>query len=196
MGIFTSHSDDELLVSLKRDELGAFKEIYGRYWKKMFGEAYKRLKSKELAEEVVQEIFTSFWLKRHTLQATTNIGGYLHLAVYNGVIDLYRKEQVKEKYKQAFKVVHSELDTSTEDSIFMKELVYSIETEVSNLPDKCRSVYELSRNEHKSNKEIAVYLGISEKTVENHLTRALKKLRVGLSHYLLMALAFIGFLVK
>ncbi|MDP9081250.1 MAG: RNA polymerase sigma-70 factor [Bacteroidota bacterium] len=162
----------------------------------MFGEAYKRLKSKELAEEVVQEIFTSFWLKRHTLQATTNIGGYLHLAVYNGVIDLYRKEQVKEKYKQAFKVVHSELDTSTEDSIFMKELVYSIETEVSNLPDKCRSVYELSRNEHKSNKEIAVYLGISEKTVENHLTRALKKLRVGLSHYLLMALAFIGFLVK
>jgi RNA polymerase sigma-70 factor (ECF subfamily) len=191
MGIFTTHSDHELLVSLKQDELGAFKEIYGRYWKKLFGEAFKRLKNKELAEEVVQEIFTSFWLKRHSIQATANIGGYLHLAVYNGVIDLYRKELVKAKYKEAFKVVHSELDTSTEDSILLKELTYTIQTEVSHLPDKCRSVYELSRNEHKSNKEIALYLGISEKTVENHLTRALKKLRVGLSHYMLILLVLL-----
>jgi RNA polymerase sigma-70 factor (ECF subfamily) len=191
MGIFTTHSDHELLASLKQDELGAFKEIYGRYWKKLFGEAFKRLKNKELAEEVVQEIFTSFWLKRHSIQATVNIGGYLHLAVYNGVIDLYRKELVKAKYKEAFKVVHSELDTSTEDSILLKELTYTIQTEVSHLPDKCRSVYELSRNEHKSNKEIALYLGISEKTVENHLTKALKKLRVGLSHYMLILLVLL-----
>lgn len=194
MGIFTAHSDDELLAFLKLDELGAFKEIYGRYWKKMFGEAYKRLKSKELAEELVQEIFTNFWLRRNDLKVNTNIGGYLHLAIYNGVVDLYRKELIKEKYKASFKIVHSELDTSTEDSILLKDLAYDIETKVSHLPDKCRSVYELSRNEHKSNKEIAMYLGISEKTVENHLTKALKRLRVGLSHYLMMALAFVTIL--
>ncbi|MDF2432645.1 MAG: hypothetical protein JWP44_2276 [Mucilaginibacter sp.] len=72
----------------------------------------------------------------------------------------------------------------------LKDLTSTIKTEVNQLPDKCRSVYELSRNEHKTNKEIANYLGISEKTVENHLTKALKRLRLGLSHYLMIVLVF------
>jgi RNA polymerase sigma-70 factor (family 1) len=191
MSDFSKLPDQQLVVLLKQDKLSAFKEIYSRYWKKLYGEAYKRLKSKELAEEVVQEIFTNFWLKRQSLQITTTVNGYLHLAVANLVIDLYRKELVKEKYKEDFKIVHSELDNSTEESIMLKELAYTIEAEVSHLPDKCRSVYELSRNEHKSNKEIAVYLGISEKTVENHLTKALKRLRFSLSHYLVVIMVLL-----
>jgi RNA polymerase sigma-70 factor (family 1) len=182
-------SDQELLVSLKQDKLGAFKEIYNRHWGKLFGNAYKRLNSRELAEEVLQEIFTNFWAKRQSLQSNINIAAYLHLAVQNSVIDQYRKKLVKEKYKEAFKIVHSEADNSTEDAILMKELTYTIETEVSHLPDKCRSVYELSRNEHKTNREIAAYLGISEKTVENHLTKALSRLRLSLTHYLVLVLA-------
>lgn len=106
----------------------------------------------------------------------------------NQVIDQHRKELVKERYKEAFKIVHSELDNTTENELMLKELTYTIEEEVSHLPDKCKSVYQLSRNEHKTNKEIALYMGISEKTVENHLTKALKKLRVGLSHYLMIAI--------
>jgi len=184
MGDFIKLTDDELIALLKQDMLGAFKELYGRYWKKLYGEAYKRLKSKESAEEIVQEIFTNLWLKRHSQTITTTVGGYLHSTVSHRVIDRYRQELVKEKYKKAFRVVYSETDNSTEDAIMLRELTYAIETEVSQLPDKCRSVYELSRNEHKTNKEIALQLGISEKTVENHLTKALKRLRLGLSHYL------------
>ncbi len=63
MSDFTKLSDQELLVLLKRDELSAFKELYRRYWKNMFGEAFKHLKSKELAEEITQEIFTNFLVK-------------------------------------------------------------------------------------------------------------------------------------
>src|ERR1700743_1372524 len=184
MGDFTKLTDDELIALLKQDMLGAFKELYGRYWKKLYGEAYKRLKSKESAEEIVQEIFTNLWLKRHSQTITTTVGGYLHSTVSHRVIDRYRQELVKEKYKKAFRVVYSETDNSTEDAIMLRELTYAIETEVSQFPDKCRSVYELSRNEHKTNKEIALQLGISEKTVENHLTKALKRLRIGLGHYL------------
>jgi RNA polymerase sigma-70 factor (family 1) len=183
---FTALTDDEILLLLRQDKLSAFKEIYTRYWKRMYAEAFKRLKSKELAEEITQEIFANFWLKRHSIQITTTIGGYLHLAVVNQVIDQYRKELIREKYRENFKVIHTETDTSTEDLIMLKDLAYTIEAEVNQLPDKCRSVYQLSRNEHKTNKEIAMHLGISEKTVENHLTKALKKLRVGLSHYLMI----------
>ena len=186
MDDFAKLADDELLVLLKQDKLSAFKELYGRYWKKLYCEAYKRLKSKESAEEIVQEIFTNLWLKRHSQQITTAVGGYLYSTVSHRVIDRYRQELVREKYKEAFRLVYSETDNSTEDAIMLKELTYAIETEVSQLPDKCRSVYELSRNAHKTNKEIALQLGISEKTVENHLTKALKRLRVGLNHYLII----------
>jgi RNA polymerase sigma-70 factor (family 1) len=188
MGNLTKLSDDELLVLLKQDKLSAFKELYSRYWKKLYGAAYKRLKNKESAEEIVQEIFTNLWLKRYSLQITTTVGGYLYSTASNGIIDRYRKELVRTKYKEVFWTVHSETDNSTEDAIMLRELTYTIEAEVRQLPDKCRSVYELSRNEHKTNKEIALQLGISEKTVENHLTKALKRLRVGLSHYLTIIL--------
>ena len=177
-------SDDELLVLIKQDKLNAFKELYSRYWKKLYSEAYKRLNSKELAEEIVQELFTNLWLQRHARQINSTVGGYLYHAVTNRVIDQYRKELVRNRHHEAMKVVHFEADTATEDAIMLRDLTYAIETEVSHLPDKCREVYELSRKQYKSNKEIALMLGISEKTVENHLTKALKRLRAGLSHYL------------
>jgi len=181
-------SEEELVRLLKQDRLGAFREIYSRYWKKLFDEAYKRLKNRELAEEVVQELFTNLWTKRQVLQINTTIGAYLHSAIANQVIDIYRKELVRSRYKEAFKVVHTEVDNSTVDSIMLKDLVYTIDEEISHLPDKCRSVFELSRKEHKSNKEIASYLGISEKTVEQHLTKAIKQIRLTLTHYLTLML--------
>ena len=190
---FTRLSDDDLIEQLKTDGLGAFRELYTRYWKALFSEAYKRLKNRELSEEVVQELFANLWAKRHMLQINTTVSGYLFVSVRHYIIDYYRKEMVRMKYRTAVEIVHSEADHSTEHMIMLKDLTNSIENEISRLPDKCRSVYELSRNHHKTNKEIAQYLGISEKTVENHLTKALKRLRHGLSHYLPV---FIFLLVK
>lgn len=182
-------SEKELVDYLKQDKLNAFREIYSRYWKTMYSAAFKRLKSKELSEEIVQELFTTLWVKRHSLNINNGVAPYLYTAVSHAVIDHYRKEMVREKYKQAFKVIHfADSDNSTEETILLRDLNETIESEISQLPDKCRSVYELSRKEYKTNKEIALHLGISEKTVENHLTKALKRLQVGLNHYLYMAL--------
>jgi len=188
---FTKLSEDELMGLLKQDRLNAFREIYARHWKKLYSDAYKRLKSKELAEEIVQEVFTNLWIKRSQLQINTTVGGYLHTSITHRIIDQFRKETIRSKYQEAFKTLHSEVDNSTENEIMLKELTSTIENEVSQLPDKCRSVYELSRKEHKSNKEIALQLRISEKTVENHLTNALKRLRHGLSHYLVIVVALL-----
>jgi RNA polymerase sigma-70 factor (family 1) len=181
---YTELSDDELVAYLRQDKLNAFEEIYKRYWKRLYGAAYKRLRSKELCEEIVQELFTNLWIKRQTLNIKTGLAAYLFASVSHYIIDYYRKEMIREKYREAFKVIHNNTDNSTEEAILLKDLSDTLETEISHLPDKCRSVYELSRKEHKSNKEIALYLGISEKTVENHLTRALKKLQIGLNHYM------------
>jgi RNA polymerase sigma-70 factor (family 1) len=181
---FTTLGEDELINLLQQDKLGAFREIYTRYWKQLYADAYKRLKNKEMAEEIVQEVFTSLWHKRGALNITQTLGGYLFTSVSNLVIDQYRKDLVRARYKESFKLVYSETDNSTEDAILVKELEHTIEHEVNSLPDKCRSVFELSRVEHKTNKEIASELGISEKTVEHHITKALKHIRVGLGNYL------------
>lgn len=181
-------SETELTELLQQDSLGAFREIYVRYWKALYGEAYKRLKDKDQCEEIVQELFAGLWNKRMALQIDGTLGGYLYKSVGYRVIDQYRREMVRAKHRALFKAVYSEADHSTENAIMLKDLEQSINLAVGQLPDKCRSVYELSRVEHKTNKEIAEYLGISEKTVENHLTRALKKLRVSLGNYYILLL--------
>lgn len=186
---YTRLSEKELVELLREDKLSAFKELYKRYWKKLYGAAYKRLRNKEQCEEIVQELFTNLWVKRHELPLINGVSSYLYTSVTHLVIDHYRKELVRQKYRETFKLVHyQEADNSTEEAILLKDLTETIESEISQLPDKCRSVYELSRKEHKSNKEIAMQMGISEKTVENHLTKALKRLQLGLSHYLVLVL--------
>jgi RNA polymerase sigma-70 factor (family 1) len=183
---FTKFDEEELINLMQQDSLGAFKEIYVRYWKKLYSEAYKRLNNKDTAEEVVQELFTTLWHKRHKLNISQSLGGYLYASVGYRVIDHYRKELIKLKHRQALRVVYSEADNSTEQAIMLKDLEINLNMFVKQLPDKCRSVYELSRIDHKTNKEIAQYLGISEKTVENHLTKALKRLRLSLNNYLML----------
>jgi len=181
-------SEEELMGLMRKDELGAFKEIYARYWKSLYAEAFRRLKSKESAEEVVQEVFTNFWSKKQQLQVNENINAYFKKAVFNLIIDQHRKNLVKSKYQQEFRTIQPCSDNATENVFMLKELHGTLASEISHLPEKCRSVYELSRNEHKSNKEIALHLGISEKTVENHITKALKKIKVGLGDYFLILL--------
>lgn len=188
---FTKFDEEELIDLMQQDSLGAFKEIYTRYWKKLYAEAHKRLKNRDSAEEIVQELFTTLWHKRYTLSINQTLGGYLYASVGYRVIDHYRKELIRLKHKEALKVVYSEADHSTEDAIMLKDLELNIHAFVNQLPDKCRSVYELSRIDHKSNKEIALHLGISEKTVENHLTKALKRLRLSLNNYLMLLIILI-----
>ena len=183
---FTKFDEEELINLMQQDSLGAFKEIYTRYWKALYAEAYKRLKNKDAAEEIVQELFTALWHKRYALSITQTLGGYLYASVGYRVIDYYRKEVTRLKYKESLQLVYSEADNSTEDAIMLNDLKLSINSIVNQLPDKCRSVYELSRVDHKTNKEIAQHLGISEKTVENHLTKALKRLHLSLNNYFVL----------
>ena len=174
-------SDKELLDFLKKDNSAAFEEIFNRHWSKLYGAAYKRIRHKEAAEEIVQDLFASIWFKRNTLQIEGSVAAYLFTAIRYRILNYIQKELVRDNYKEAMYLVQSESDTSTEDSIYLNDLTKNIQLEINQLPEKCRSVFELSRNQHKTNREIAEFLGISEKTVENHLTKAIRRLRVGLA---------------
>ena len=172
------------VFSLLREEAfsaSAFEELYNRYWYKLFVSAMKRVRNRAVAEEVVQDFFADLWIKRHSVSINSSFEGYMYSAIRYSILDHFQKELVRNVYKGNFARNFTENDSSTEHSIFVHDIERRVETEVKLLPDKCRSVYELSRKENMSNKEIASLMNISEKTVENHINKALRRIRLSLN---------------
>ncbi|MEO6522880.1 MAG: RNA polymerase sigma-70 factor [Mucilaginibacter sp.] len=178
---FEKLSDEELSVLLSKEVTAAFHEIFNRYWSQLYTTAYRRVRSREAAEEIVQDLFTSLWVKRKNTRIHTSLAAYLFTSVRYLVLNHVEKEAVRKTYKDSLQVVKTVYQNPTEETVLLNDLTRKIEEEIDLLPLKCRSVFELSRKEYKTNKEIAVMLGISEKTVENHLTKALTRLRLSLN---------------
>jgi RNA polymerase sigma-70 factor (ECF subfamily) len=183
------YSDEELTGLIQSDELVAFEEIYNRYWYKMYVFTNKRLRCKEASEEIVQNFFTKFWQNRNTIKIDESLKAYLFSSISYLIINHIKKEALKNQYLQlSYTAVEDQLDNSTEDIVHLNDLQSIIDKELEKLPVRCRSVFELSRKGNKSNKEIAHVLNISEKTVENHITNAIRYLRINLKNSLLFVL--------
>lgn len=173
-------SNEEILVLMQQGDEAAFEELYNRYWKKLYNAIYSRTRSVEWSESIVQDFFTSLWLKRSKLKINSSFEAYAFTAVRYHLFHYIQKEIIRKKYSEALKVRSVRHANSTEEMVLANDLSKNVSKAVAQLPEKCRSVFELSRHAHKTNREIAEELGISEKTVENHLTRALKYLRLNL----------------
>lgn len=175
-------SDQNLVELLKTDKVSAFEELYDRYWSKLYANAYNRIRSAEVAEEIIQDFFTSLWVNRKSIELRSSFNNYSFAAVRNLVFKYYQKEYRQQKYTEHQKLNLVDIDRSTEQQIDLNDLTRILADEVASLPPKCRGVFHLSRNEYKSNKEIATILEISEKTVETHITKAIKVLRLNLKN--------------
>ena len=186
---FPALDDRELALLLSEGNDVAFEIIYNKYWKRLFNAAYKRIADQTACEEIVQDIFIKLWEKRFGLSLSTGLENYLLVAVKYNTIDYHRKQLVKHRFEQVSKL--SEYDNSTDDILIAADLARYISKLVDDLPGKCKNVYVLSRLEHKSHKEIAEILGISEKTVQGHLTKALQHIRSGMMDALPLLLAFL-----
>ncbi|WP_254412156.1 RNA polymerase sigma-70 factor [Dyadobacter diqingensis] len=171
-------SDEDLLILFQEDSEGVFKEIYNRYWSPLYSAAYRRVKSREVSQEIVQDIFTSFWIHRDELHVKTSLTGYLLTAVKYRVLNHFEKEMVRRNYRNLIVNMPDQSPNLTEEAVFYEDLNRQLDLEVAQFSPKCKEVFELSRKSYKSNKEIADLMNISVKTVENHLTKALQILRI------------------
>ena len=136
-----------------------------------------------LAEEAVQNVFVHLWEKRNTIEITNNVKGFLYQSVYHESIRL-RKRRLKLKEYQ-LEYINQLLPTFDDlDNSERKQLKQAINRAIASLPEKCRDIFIMRRQEGLTNKEIAEYLGVSVKTVENQITIAIKKLRKELSPYI------------
>lgn len=140
--------------------------------------AYNILKDQQACEDIIQELFIKLWNNRHTLHITVSLKAYLYASIRYAVYRQIRNGRVNgEVYEQLLNNFHA---PKTYNDIEFKELMEQIGAVVNTLPDKCREVYKLSREEYLTHKQIAERLNISTKTVENHLTKALSYLRTSL----------------
>lgn len=185
MSSYSSYSDCELLDLIRSGDRIAFSEIYNRYWKKIFTVAANKVGQPEEAEEIVQDIFISLWNRREEIIITTSLNAYLAVSVKYRVIKILAKRNLYHKYAVHSQSVLSGTTNSTEDWLEFQELKSRLQILVANLPEKCRLIYKASREKGFSQKQIAEEFGISEKTVEAHIGKALKMLRTGLGQIFL-----------
>ena len=180
-------ASDTLL--LKQVELGskqAFNVLFEKYWEKAYSDAYKRLKSHDDAKDIVQEIFTHIWIKRETLQIN-NLPAYLHVAIRNRVIKFIAKQKPIHPF---FNILDNipEKNSYADANLLWKEFFKSYEALLETLPPKRQEIFRLRFQEDLSTKDISMQLGITRKTVQNQLGKAIETLKVSVLRILTIAI--------
>ncbi|MEO8253251.1 MAG: RNA polymerase sigma-70 factor [Flavobacterium sp.] len=171
--------DTEILQQLKKGDKAALTVLYNTYWKPLFIASYNLLKNKEICEEIIQDIFIEIWNNRAELEIKVSLKSYLYACVRYKVFSEFRKNKIEQL--PLFENLEERFQCDTPETKMMhEELEIHVRKIIATLPEKCKKVYELSRNEQLSHKEIAERLAISTKTVENHITKALRILRISL----------------
>lgn len=177
-------TDSELLDLMKSGMESGFTAIYNRYWKTLLVIATNKTGDLDEAEEIVQDIFVSLWNRKRELELTSSLKNYLAVSVKYRVIKSLAKRNLKSRFADDRLHQYNLIDDSTQQWLEFEELQQRLSDLVAELPEKCRLVYQLSRDAGYSQKQIAEELGISEKTVEAHMGKALKTLRIGLNQFL------------
>lgn len=173
MPVYRDFRDEELTALLKKGDQLAFTEIYNRYWAEMYHHTFRMLKDEDSSKDVVQDVFSTLWLKSSTLNVNIKLSGHLYISARNKVLNLIAQDKVRNDYLSAIAtfVTESTNDASLFDE---KQILEIVEAEIRNLPPKMREIFELSRKDNLSHKEIAKRLNLSDQTVKKQVQNALK----------------------
>lgn len=181
-----------------------FREIFLKYYTPLCIYASHYIKDSNIVEDIVQDVFTSVWERKESIDFSLSIKPLLYKYTHNKALDYLKSNSLKiEKLEEytGFTALDSYIRNlvinQAEEDLNLKELNTEIQTCISRLPDQCKKVYNLSRTDNMKNREIADKLGINIKTVEKHISKALYEIREHLDKKgLLPLLAFAIFYLK
>ena len=162
-----------LLQRISEGDQNAFRELFGYYYPKVRCFLAGFIENEDDVKDLSQNIFVKIWLMRSVLCDIRSFGPYLYRMCRNAAIDYGRRHQVKIPLTDRYEEETAPLD----EDYFAREMSWQYSRQVEKMPEKRRQVFLMSRVEGRSNAEIAQLLGITKKTVENHLNAALRELR-------------------
>ena len=180
-GSYYLHDDNSLLALLREGDSQAFDALYQRYARELFIKAYHKTGSKEISEDLVQDIFTGLWIKRQQIEIRQSLGAYLHGILDNKIVDYYRKACTHLRHIDRLIELLDQPDYSSLDKMAYKEQESALHTYIAGLSEKMRNIFILSRYEQLSTDEISRRLNLSNQTVRNQISKALKILRLKIS---------------
>ncbi len=171
-------SDKTLIKQLKKGNRLAFNQLYERHWDAMYQASYRLLRDQELAKDVLQEVFFDLWTRRESL-GLKNVSGYLYRAVRFQSLKQLRRAPLLDIHHEYFANVLA--INNTQQQLDVDQLEKTLTASLDELPPKYKEIFELSRFQNLSNKEIADRLELSQRTVDWYLHTVLKHLKGRLS---------------
>lgn len=171
------NKESELLIQLKNGNEKAFKQIYDQYSVPLLQRLVVLLKDREIAKEVLQDIFLKIWENRVEINITRSLRAYLYQVAENRVIDFSRRAKLDSKFLNHIIYLSSELHRNTEQTIDFKQSSLILEEAIEILPPRRKEVFKLCKIEGRSYEEVASLLGISVGSVNDHMVKALRAVR-------------------
>lgn len=162
----------------------AFERLFKEHFRALHAYANVMLRDEELAEEMVQNVFLKLWEKRDDLNVEVSMKAYLYKMVHNACLNHFKHAKTRAKYEDYASYTQPAEEESAARKLELKELEERISKALNDLPQQCRIIFQMSRFEELKYKEIADQLGLSIKTVENQMGKALKIMRTKLVDFL------------
>ena len=176
----------------QRDEI-AFEQVFKTHFKRLHAYAFTILRDEVEAEEMVQQVFFKLWERNETLSLSGSVSAYLYRAVHNESLNYIKHQKVRSNHQLHVACSMKNEFEHPAKKVMAGELEKKIHTALNELPEQCRTIFQMSRFDELKYREIADKLGISVKTVENQMGKALKLLRQKLVDFLIFILLFIHF---
>lgn len=177
-----SHTDQ--ISFIKNGNEAAFEKVFKMYFKNLHAFAYTFMKDDIIAEEIVQNVFFKIWEKKDQLQIDDSLKAYLYRAVHNESLNHLKHLKIKNSFQLQYSDPMEPSDQDASSQMIATELENDIQKAINELPQQCRTIFQMSRFEQLKYQQIADHLNISIKTVENQMGKALRILRSKLVEYL------------
>lgn len=169
--------------ALNATNTSTIEQCFKSHFKALHAYAYTIVKDDIMAEEMVQNVFFKLWKNKEAIEINQSLTAYLYRSVYHESLNYIKHLKVKSVY-QAHAARNMNNSNNAADKLKLKDLEEHLEKALRNLPEQCRAIFQMSRFEELKYMEIAAKLGISVKTVENQMGKALRILRMELADFL------------
>jgi RNA polymerase sigma-70 factor, ECF subfamily len=189
--VLTPAKTEEIIRRMKKEDKSAVDELFGYYYPRLYHFSKSILKIENDIDDILQEVFVKIWLNRQKIGDAKTFNSFIFTITKNEVLNLIRSNLKDQNFRDELFLRSVAEEYHTQNPLEFNEIKAGIDKIVAGLPEKRQQVFNLSRNEGLSNRDIARQLNISEKTVEDHITHAIKQIKNSMKDMGILSILYI-----